>query len=76
VYAVVPLVPAAGQITRISLLPLCKELVPACFQVNDGEKISWPKLVTHYLLEKFRNVEFGTAFIVLRKSTRGYPDFR
>jgi glucose-1-phosphate thymidylyltransferase len=70
---VVGLVPAAGQGKRIAPLPLSKELFPIGFQVIDGEKTPQPKVVSHYLLEKFRYAGITKAFIVIREGKWDIP---
>jgi glucose-1-phosphate thymidylyltransferase len=72
---VIGLVPAAGHATRIAPLPLSKELFPVGFQVIDGAQTPRPKVVTHYLLEKFRNVGISKAFIVVRDGKWDIPAY-
>jgi len=72
---VVGLVPAAGQGKRIAPLPLSKELYPIGFQIIDGEKTPKPKVVSHYLLEKFRYAGITKAFIVLREGKWDIPSY-
>ena len=72
---VVGLIPAAGLAKRIAPLPLSKELFPIGFQVFDGEKIPRPKVVAHYLLEKFRHAGITKAFIVVRQGKWDIPAY-
>ena len=51
---IVGLVPAGGQGKRMGNLPLSKELFPVGFQALDGENLVRPKVVSYYLLEKYR----------------------
>ncbi len=69
------LVPAAGHGTRISPLPLSKELFPIGFQIINGATTPRPKVVTHYLLEKFKNVGISKAYIVLREGKWDIPAY-
>ena len=72
---VVGLIPAAGQAKRIAPLPMSKELFPVGFQVMDGEQTARPKVVSHYLLEKFKNAGIFKTFIVIRKGKWDIPAY-
>jgi len=72
---VIGLVPAAGQAKRIAPLPMSKELFPIGFQVMDGEQTPRPKVVSHYLLEKFRNAGITKTFIVIREGKWDIPAY-
>ena len=72
---VVGLVPAAGSGKRIAPLPCSKELFPIGFQRSEGNSESRPKVVSHYLLEKFRIAGITTAYIVLREGKWDIPAY-
>jgi glucose-1-phosphate thymidylyltransferase len=64
---IVGLVPAGGRAERIAPLPCSKELFPIGFQIMKGSAQPRPKVVCHYLLEKFQIAGITQAYIVLRK---------
>jgi glucose-1-phosphate thymidylyltransferase len=70
---VVGLIPAAGQANRIAPLPLSKELYPIGFQTINGRP--QPKVVCHYLLDKFERAGINQAYIVLRKGKWDIPAY-
>jgi len=70
---VVGLIPAAGQAKRIAPLPLSKELYPIGFQNINGRP--QPKVVCHYLLEKFKRAGITKTYIVLRKGKWDIPAY-
>jgi len=72
---VVGLIPAAGQAKRIAPLPMSKELFPIGFQVIDGEQTQRPKVVNHYLLEKFKHAGISKTFIVIREGKWDIPAY-
>ena len=51
---VIGLIPAAGQSRRLQPLPCSKEVLPIGFHVDARTGQLAPKVVGHYLLEKFR----------------------
>ncbi len=70
---IIALLPAGGQATRLSPLPLSKELYPIGFQTTDsGLK---PKVVAHYLLEKMRRSGITKAFFILRPGKWDIPAY-
>ncbi|MBD2776349.1 nucleotidyltransferase family protein [Iningainema tapete] len=72
---IIGLIPAGGQATRISPLPLSKELYPIGFQ-EVGQKSNWrPKVVCHYLLEKMRLAGIKTAYFILRSGKWDIPAY-
>lgn len=71
----VGLVPAAGSGKRIAPLPCSKELFPIGFQRSEGNSEPRPKVVSHYLLEKFRIAGITTAYIVLREGKWDIPAY-
>lgn len=72
---VIGLIPAAGKAKRIAPLPMSKELFPVGFQVMDGEQNASPKVVSHYLLEKFKNAGISKTFVVIRKGKWDIPAY-
>ena len=72
---VVGLVPAAGSGKRIAPLPCSKELFPIGFQLANGKSEPRAKVVSQYLLEKFRIAGITTAYIVLRKGKWDIPAY-
>ncbi len=71
---IIGLLPAGGQATRLSPLPLSKELYPLGFRV-DAEGKPKPKVVAHYLLEKMRRAGIQKAFFVLRPGKWDIPAY-
>jgi len=71
---VIGLLPAGGQATRLSPLPLSKELYPLGFRkAADGRTV--PKVVSHYLLEKMQQAGIGKAFFILRSGKWDIPAY-
>ena len=71
---VVAVIPAAGLATRIAPLPCSKELYPIGLHA-DAEQRRHPKVVSHYLLEKFRHAGINKVFICLRKGKWDIPEY-
>lgn len=72
---VIGLLPAGGQATRISPLPLSKELYPVGFRPVDESRSFRPKVVCHYLLEKMHLAGIDKAYIVLRPGKWDIPAY-
>ncbi|MBF2064427.1 MAG: dTDP-glucose pyrophosphorylase [Calothrix sp. C42_A2020_038] len=82
---VIGLLPAGGQATRISPLPLSKELYPVGFQTNptanqtnyqnQQQQHLRPKVVSHYLLEKMHLAGIETAYFILRPGKWDIPAY-
>lgn len=71
---VIGLLPAGGQATRLSPLPLSKELYPLGFRnAADGRAV--PKVVSHYLLEKMQQAGIAKAFFILRPGKWDIPAY-
>jgi glucose-1-phosphate thymidylyltransferase len=68
--SLIALIPAGGNATRLSPLPLSKELYPIGFRA-DGK----PKVVAHYLLEKMRQSGIPKAFFILRPGKWDIPAY-
>ena len=71
----VGLVPAAGQGKRISPMPCSKEIIPVGFRqiVSPGDLR--PKVVSHYLFEKYRRAGVVNTFVVLRDGKWDIPAY-
>ncbi len=68
------IVPAGGSATRISPLPCSKEIVPMGFRkLTDGSKK--PKVVSHYLLEKYQAAEATRTFFILKPGKWDIPAY-
>lgn len=88
---VIGLIPAGGKATRISPLPLSKELYPVGFrgdgdiEINNQNNIQInnqnnqnnlrPKVVSHYLLEKMRKAGIDKAYFILRPGKWDIPAY-
>ncbi|MDX2214500.1 MAG: sugar phosphate nucleotidyltransferase [Oculatellaceae cyanobacterium bins.114] len=72
---IVGLLPAGGQATRISPLPVSKELYPIGFHAVGTNSTLRPKVVCHYLLEKMRLAGIHKAFVVLRPGKWDIPTY-
>jgi glucose-1-phosphate thymidylyltransferase len=72
---IVGLIPAGGRAERIAPLPCSKELFPIGFQIMKGSSQPRPKVVCHYLLEKFQLAGITQAYIVLRKGKWDIPAY-
>ena len=72
---VIGLLPAAGKATRISPLPFSKEVYPITFPTVDRAKISRPKPVCQYLLERMRLAGVSRAFVVIRDGKWDIPAY-
>lgn len=72
---VIGLLPAGGQATRLSPLPLSKELFPIGFQTIAPIDTPKPKVVGHYLLEKMRLAGVTKAFFILRPGKWDIPAY-
>lgn len=72
---VIGLLPAGGKATRISPLPLSKELYPIGFRSWGEESHVRPKVVSHYLLEKMRLAGIDRAYFILRTGKWDIPGY-
>lgn len=72
---VVALLPAGGQATRISPLPLSKELYPIGFHPLGQDGSLRPKVACHYLLERMRSAGIQKAFFILRSGKWDIPAY-
>lgn len=72
---IVGLIPAAGRASRLSPLPCSKELVPIGMDCIGEDGALRPKVVSHYLLERFVAAGVSEVFVVLRKGKWDIPDY-
>jgi glucose-1-phosphate thymidylyltransferase len=72
---IIGLIPSAGQATRISPLPLSKELYPIGFQPIGPNGSPRPKVVCQYLLEKMRIAGISNAYLILRSGKWDIPAY-
>jgi glucose-1-phosphate thymidylyltransferase len=73
VHEVVGLVPMAGQATRMSPLPMSKELFPISMQPTPSGLR--PRVASHDLLESMRGAGIRRAFLVLRPGKWDIPGY-
>jgi dTDP-glucose pyrophosphorylase len=72
---IVALVPAAGTGNRIAPLPCSKELYPIGFRRHAPTGELRPKVVSHYLLEKFRAAGITSAYVIVRDGKWDIPAY-
>jgi glucose-1-phosphate thymidylyltransferase len=72
---VVGLVPAAGTGKRIAPLPCSKELFPIGFAMAGENTEPQPKVVSQYLLEKYRQAGVRKAIVILREGKWDIPAY-
>jgi glucose-1-phosphate thymidylyltransferase len=72
---VVGLMPAGGQATRIAPLPCSKELYPVGFRSTGEDHNLRPKVVCHYLLERYRRAGATKTYIILRQGKWDIPTY-
>jgi glucose-1-phosphate thymidylyltransferase len=72
---IIGLLPAGGKATRISPLPLSKELYPIGFQNHIDQNQLCPKVVSHYLLEKMQLAGINEAYFILRPGKWDIPGY-
>ncbi len=68
------LIPCGGYASRISPLPCSKEILPVGLQQSKEGSLR-PKVVSHYLLDRFRKGGVRTAFFILRRGKWDIPDY-
>ena len=83
-HSIIGLIPAGGKATRISPLPLSKELYPVGFRGDDDIEINnqsnnqnhlRPKVVSHYLLERMQLAGIDKAYFILRSGKWDIPAY-
>jgi glucose-1-phosphate thymidylyltransferase len=72
---IIGLLPAGGQATRISPLPCSKELYPVGFRAIGDQQEIRPKVVCHYLLEKYKLAGASKTYIILRSGKWDIPAY-
>jgi glucose-1-phosphate thymidylyltransferase len=72
---IIGLLPAGGHATRISPLPVSKELYPIGFRCVGDEFNLRPKVVCHYLLEKMQLAGIDKAYFILRSGKWDIPAY-
>lgn len=70
----VAIIPAAGRASRLSPLPCSKELYPIGIHANKDNS-THPKVVSHYLLDKFKRAGVEKVFFSLRKDKSDILDY-
>lgn len=71
---IVGIIPAGGQATRLSHLPCSKELFPIGWHVDRKEQVT-PKVVSQYLLEKYKAAGIRKCYFILRKGKWDIPQY-
>ena len=71
---IVGLIPAGGQATRLSPLPCSKELLPIGWRVDEMGTMK-PKVVSHFLLDKYKAAGIRKTFFILRKGKWDIPQY-
>lgn len=72
---VVGIMPAAGQGKRLAPMPCSKELFPVGFRLANGRNEFRPKVVSHYLLEKFSKAGIKKVYVILRQGKWDIPAY-
>lgn len=72
---VVGLIPAAGQAKRLQPFPCSKELFPVGFSQDGQMGTPRPKVVSQYLLEKFRAAGITKTYMVIREGKWDIPNY-
>ncbi len=70
----VAIIPAAGHASRLSPLPCSKELYPIGTHISEDNSVH-PKVVSHYLLDKFKRAGIEKVFFSLRKEKADILDY-
>lgn len=71
---IVGLIPAGGHATRLSPLPCSKELFPMGWQ-EDKMGTMKPKVVSHFLLDKYNVAGIRKTYFILRKGKWDIPQY-
>lgn len=71
---IVGLIPAGGHATRLSPLPCSKELFPVGW-LEDSHGNMKPKVVSHFLLDKYKAAGVRKTYIILRKGKWDIPQY-
>jgi glucose-1-phosphate thymidylyltransferase len=71
---IVGVIPAGGQATRLAHLPCSKELFPIGWHVDNNDNVK-PKVVSQYLLEKYKAAGIKKCYLILRKGKWDIPQY-
>ena len=71
---IVGVIPAGGQATRLAHLPCSKELFPIGWHIDKKEQVK-PKVVSQYLLEKYKAAGIRKCYFILRKGKWDIPQY-
>jgi len=71
---IVGVIPAGGQATRLAHLPCSKELFPIGWHVDKKDHVK-PKVVSQYLLEKYKAAGIRKCYFILRKGKWDIPQY-
>jgi glucose-1-phosphate thymidylyltransferase len=71
---IIGLIPCGGYANRIAPLPCSKEILPVGLQKNENGLFR-PKVVSHYLLDLYRQGGVRKAFFILRRGKWDIPDY-
>ena len=71
---IVGVIPAGGQATRLAHLPCSKELFPIGWHVDRKHQVK-PKVVSQYLLEKYKAAGIHKCYFILRKGKWDIPQY-
>jgi glucose-1-phosphate thymidylyltransferase len=71
---IVGLIPAGGHATRISPLPCSKELFPVGWRRDKDGNLK-PKVVSQYLLDRYRSAGVTKTYFILRKGKWDIPQY-
>jgi glucose-1-phosphate thymidylyltransferase len=71
---IVGLIPAGGEASRMGPLPCSKELIPVGFRGIENGSLR-PKVVSQYLLEKYRLANASKAYFIIRKGKWDIPNY-
>ena len=71
---IVGVVPAGGQATRLTHLPCSKELFPIGWHIDRKDQVK-PKVVSQYLLEKYKAAGIRKCYFILRKGKWDIPQY-
>ena len=72
---VVGLIPAAGLAKRLQPFPCSKEMAPVGFAKDEPSGAPRAKVVSEYLLDKFRAAGITKAFFVIRQGKWDIPNY-
>lgn len=74
-YQVTGLIPAAGEGTRLGVLPCSKEIYPIGIRPDSSDKTSNVKVAMHYVMEKMKHAGITRIFVVINKNKWDIPKY-